>query len=134
MDAIDSALAPTADPTQVPTGLTGKLGQWISWITNRIKAILGTANWYDIPPASLQAAANHISAASPHSGHALASDLTTHLAESVYLQEEEPIETNSKTLWFAINSEVDFSEGGVAIYNAETSDAPPETTYWFQPI
>lgn len=56
MDLIDAALAPTADPTQVPTGLSGKLSQWVSWITNRIKAITGGSNWYDAPATTLQAA------------------------------------------------------------------------------
>ena len=51
-----------------------------------------------------------------------------------YLQEEEPTNVNPTTLWFAIDSEVNFSGGGVAIQNAETSDTPPETNIWFEPI
>jgi len=39
-DQIDSALTPTADPTQAPTGNAGKLVQWVGWIANRIKASL----------------------------------------------------------------------------------------------
>ncbi len=57
MDAIDLALTPTADPSQIPAGLTGKLPQWMSWITNRIKAITGKTNWYDAPDLTLAAAA-----------------------------------------------------------------------------
>lgn len=36
-------------------------------------------------------------------------NLEVHLAESVYLQAEEPTATNSKTLWFAIGGEANFS-------------------------
>ena len=61
-------------------------------------------------------------------------EVSTHLAEHSYLQEEEPTNVNPTTLWFAIDSEVNFSGGGVAIQNAETSDTPPETNIWFQPI
>lgn len=43
----------TANPALVPTGLTGKLTQWLSWFTNRIKAITGMTNWWDDPPATL---------------------------------------------------------------------------------
>ena len=60
--------------------------------------------------------------------------VAAHLAEAVYLQEDEPEATNSTTLWFDSNSEINFSGGGVAIYNAETSTAPPETVFWFQPV
>jgi len=60
--------------------------------------------------------------------------LAAHLAETVYLQEDEPEATNSTTLWFDSNSEINFSAGGVAIYNAETSTTPPETVFWFQPV
>jgi hypothetical protein len=65
---------------------------------------------------------------------ALADAHSTHLAEHSYLQEEEPTNVNPTTLWFAIGSEVNFSGGGVAIQNAETSDTPPETNIWFKPI
>lgn len=44
----------TADPTQAPTNNgPGTLTQWVSWISNRIKAILGSANWYDTPANTL---------------------------------------------------------------------------------
>ncbi|WCK53828.1 tail fiber domain-containing protein [Aneurinibacillus sp. Ricciae_BoGa-3] len=57
----------TADPAQAPSGLTGTLTNWLSWFTNRIKAILGTTNWYDAPPTTLTAANNHINNTSnPH--------------------------------------------------------------------
>jgi hypothetical protein len=55
IEAIDNALTPTADQTQVPTGQSGKLSQWVSWITNRIKAITGKSNWYDAPDITLTA-------------------------------------------------------------------------------
>lgn len=64
---LDSALTPTADPTQAPAGLSGKLSQWVSWFTNRIKAITGTTNWYDAPPTTLTTANSHITNTSnPH--------------------------------------------------------------------
>jgi len=53
----------TADPTQVPANNgPGTLTQWLSWIANRIKTILGTANWYDLPPTTLSLANAHINA------------------------------------------------------------------------
>ncbi|WP_018305345.1 hypothetical protein [Desulfitobacterium hafniense] len=61
--------------------------------------------------------------------------LAAHKAESVYLQEEEPTVTNSKTIWFAIGSAANFSDGGVNIANAQTSTTPPEMAgYWFEPV
>lgn len=64
---LDTALTPTADPTQMPSGLSGKLSQWVSWIANRIKAITGTTNWYDAPPTTLTATSSHIANTSnPH--------------------------------------------------------------------
>ncbi|MWC26623.1 hypothetical protein [Paenibacillus sp. MMS18-CY102] len=44
----------TVNPTLVPTGLTGKLTQWLSWFANRFKAITGKANWYDTPRTTLE--------------------------------------------------------------------------------
>ena len=68
-DIIDAALKPTADPALVPTGLSGKLTQWVSWITNRIKAITGKTNWYENPATTLEAAKAHADAEAPHTGH-----------------------------------------------------------------
>ncbi len=59
----------TIDPAQAPSGNSGTMRQILDWLANRIKAILGTANWYDSPPTTLQATKNHIDAAAPHSGH-----------------------------------------------------------------
>lgn len=61
-------------------------------------------------------------------------EFDAHLAESVYLQVDEPPGANPTTLWFKVDGEINFSQGGVAIENAETSAAPPETFYWFEPI
>ncbi|MED0766007.1 hypothetical protein P4S83_01830 [Aneurinibacillus thermoaerophilus] len=44
----------TADPSQVPSGLIGTFKQWVSWFTNRIKAITGKTNWYDTPRTTLE--------------------------------------------------------------------------------
>jgi hypothetical protein len=35
------------------SGEPAKISQWLSWITNRIKAITGKANWYDTPDTAL---------------------------------------------------------------------------------
>lgn len=70
MDQIDSALTPTADPALTPTGNgPGKLIQWVSWITNRIKVITGGTYWYSAPATTLAAAKAHADAAAPHTGH-----------------------------------------------------------------
>lgn len=53
---------------------------------------------------------------------------------SIYLQADEPVNPNSKTLWFAVGNTVNFNDGGVMIENAQTSTTPPETFYWFEPI
>ncbi len=37
----------TANASLIPTGNVGSIEQLISWITNRIKIMTGTANWYD---------------------------------------------------------------------------------------
>lgn len=67
MDAIDAALTPTADSAQIPEGNgPWKLSQWVNWLTNRIKAITGKANWWDAPSKTLE-------------------DLNTHLAEITVL-------------------------------------------------
>ena len=55
-------------------------------------------------------------------------------ANAVYLQVDEPINSNPTTLWFDIEGDINFSQGDVIIGNAETSDTPPDTFYWFQPI
>ncbi|NOU68399.1 hypothetical protein GC096_30695 [Paenibacillus sp. LMG 31461] len=52
----------TADPAQTPSGSVGTITQLFSWITNRIKAMLGTTNWYDAPPTTLTAANTHMTA------------------------------------------------------------------------
>ncbi len=94
-------------------------------------------HWIDTEEYSI---ASHATTHSPGGGDDISSFYTTkesfntHLAEAFYLQEDEPEATNSTTLWFDSNSEINFSAGGVAIYNAETSTTPPETVFWFQPV
>lgn len=56
----------TLDPAQAPTGNVGSLGQILSWFANRIKAIMGTANWWDAPSVTLKGAKGHIDATSVH--------------------------------------------------------------------
>lgn len=61
---VDQALANPAN--------TGTLTQILSWLTGKIKAILGTTNWTDGVPLSLQAAKNHVNATSgAHSAAAI---------------------------------------------------------------
>lgn len=69
----DSAVtdAKIGNRTAVPTAPTnlgpGLLTSWLNWIVERIKSILGTANWHDAVPTTLTATAAHIaSAANPH--------------------------------------------------------------------
>ncbi len=83
MELIDAALKPTADPDQVPIGNVGKLAQWVSWLTNRIKAITGGANWYDAPDITLAAAATQITneaTARANADTALGNLISTHEA------------------------------------------------------
>lgn len=69
--AIDTVIGDrTADPLQAPASNgPGKLTQWLSWITNRIKAITGTTNWFDAPATTLAAAKAHADAPAPHTDH-----------------------------------------------------------------
>jgi len=46
----------TLDPAQAPSSNTGTLRQILSWFANRIKAIMGTTNWWDAPPVTLSGA------------------------------------------------------------------------------
>lgn len=46
----------TVDQSLAPSGNVGNLRQILSWFANRIKAILGTTNWYDAPPYTLAGA------------------------------------------------------------------------------
>jgi len=80
-DAIENG-SRTIDPAQAPTGNAGTLRNFLDWFANRIKAILGTTNWYDAPPTTLTAAKSHIDAANPHSGSASTTDLNNHAANA----------------------------------------------------
>lgn len=64
----DSNLAPLAPGS-------GKLGQLLSWIANRLTSITGKSNWWDTPTASIEYLYNALSA------RAAASDLTAHQAD-----------------------------------------------------
>ena len=52
----------TLDPAQAPSSNTGTLRQILSWFANRIKAIMGTTNWWDAPPTTLAATKQHMGA------------------------------------------------------------------------
>lgn len=57
----------TVSQTTAPSGNTGKLTTLLSGIVNRIRAIMGTSNWYNNPPTTLQEAKAHIDARNnPH--------------------------------------------------------------------
>ncbi len=71
----------TLDPEQAPTGNAGTLRQILSWFANRIKAIMGTANWWDAPPVTLKGAKEHIDAKAPHSGHMILGTSNTDINE-----------------------------------------------------
>lgn len=49
----------TVDQAQTPTSSTGTLRALLDWIVNRIKAIVGSTNWYDAPATTLAAAKTH---------------------------------------------------------------------------
>lgn len=61
-DTIDTALKPTVSDTTAPTSssTSGLLATVLGWFANRIKAITGKSHWYDAPPTTLSAAANHM--------------------------------------------------------------------------
>lgn len=49
----DYLLSQTPDQSQAPVSPgTGKVGQVLSWLANRIKAITGATNWWDSPAAT----------------------------------------------------------------------------------
>jgi hypothetical protein len=57
----------TVDPALATPGNTGTITQILSWITGRIRALLGTTNWTDAPPITLQATSTHVASTSnPH--------------------------------------------------------------------
>lgn len=57
----------TLDPSQTATSNAGNLTALLSAIAGRVRAIMGTTNWYDRPPVSLQATQSHIAAqTNPH--------------------------------------------------------------------
>jgi hypothetical protein len=50
----------TVNPALANPTNTGTLNQLLSWVTGRIKAIAGTASWFDAPATDLATAAAHI--------------------------------------------------------------------------
>ncbi|GAU79501.1 hypothetical protein [Fusibacter sp. 3D3] len=61
-----------------------------------------------------------------HAVKTLDGDIKEMASSTTYLQEEEPIAVNPSTVWYSVGSETNFNLGGVAIYNAKTSETPPE--------
>lgn len=67
-DTIDGILAPTIDQSVKPTGNSGKVGEMLGWIANRLKTITGKSNWYDDPQTNLAVCTVHLNAKNnPHS-------------------------------------------------------------------
>lgn len=57
---LDGLLQPTADPQVAPVNNgPGKIGQWVSWLVNRIMAITGKPNFWDNPDITLAALKSH---------------------------------------------------------------------------
>lgn len=52
----------TVDPAQAPAGNVGTLRQLLDWFANRIVAITGAANWWDLPTLTLQGVRNWLEA------------------------------------------------------------------------
>ena len=65
-DILDEALMVTADQSSVPPAIAtkSKLSTIIGWITNRIKAITGRANWWETPATTLENCSSHITSGS----------------------------------------------------------------------
>ena len=58
----------TVNPDLASPASTGTITQLLSWITGRIRAITGTANWFDTPATTLAGAATHQgNTSNPHS-------------------------------------------------------------------
>lgn len=64
----------TLDPAQAPSSNTGTLRQILSWFANRIKAIMGTTNWWDAPPVTLKVINNKFDADNGHKHTGAAGD------------------------------------------------------------
>jgi hypothetical protein len=89
LPAVDpSVVEYTPDQTQVPaTPGTGIIGNIVSWITNRIKAITGATNWWDNPDTTLAATKTHIDATTnAHGGIVPSSDVATTAAANKILK------------------------------------------------
>lgn len=63
-----------------------------------------------------------------------AATIADELASLLYVQAEEPTNVRANTVWFAQTTEANFDVGGIQIENAQTSEAPPENGFWFEPI
>lgn len=55
----------TIDQSLISTGHVGTLTQLFSWLANRLKAIMGTSNWFDNPAVSLATMAAHAARHAP---------------------------------------------------------------------
>ena len=49
----------TIDDAQTPSSDIGSLRNFLDWLANRIKAIIGKTNWYDAPSISLEGTYTH---------------------------------------------------------------------------
>ncbi len=74
-DSVNDAAIGNRTPNQAQAPAspgTGTLTQVMGWLANRIKAITGKTNWWDVPDTTLAAASTHISGTSAHSATAAA--------------------------------------------------------------
>lgn len=116
----------TIDPAQAPNGVNGTLRQFLDWFANRIKAITGKANWYDAPSKTLEDLNTHINAAAPHSGHALASDLTAHANNITHIPYA--VASGSANAYTAtINGITSYTEGLAVAIKINVTNTDPST-------
>ena len=67
----------TIDPALVPTSNVGGLRAILGWLANRIRAITGATNWWDVPATTLVVANTHHVAVAPIHGSTAAPTAST---------------------------------------------------------
>lgn len=89
----------TIDPAQAPSGNSGTLRQLLDWLANRIRAITGTANWYDAPPITLTLADAKFDGSSGHTHAGAPGD-----APPVAKIADDAVTASGELVWHAGNS------------------------------
>lgn len=108
----------TPDQTQVPVSPgTGKLGQLVSWLANRIKTITGKANWWDAPAKSIQQLSDE-----------QASHSANHL--NIVLAPTPPANPNTNTYWYDdLGESIELGGGGGLLIGNAGMDSDKDI--WF---